>query len=211
MHIGHAAVPTRKVSGKRVELAVDGDHARDVADWGRTGRTSPVDLSASDDDAGVGAAPGSLSSGLSARDEQWGHEGRGGPRARPFAPTEGLASLVHHTKTYMASQALRKCVLTATCLRRMVNRSHFNPPCNCSGLYTGVRSKPSCFMVLCCLQAATQSGTDCMHCNFMQPLHLWTSCATQEYLSQVADGSCSAPHYGPVAAVPSIRNATAAP
>lgn len=92
-----------------MELAVDGDHARDVADWGRTGQDSPVDLSASDDDGAPEGAGASLSSGLSARDAEWGAGGHGGPRARPFGPAEGLASLVHHTKTYMASQALRKC------------------------------------------------------------------------------------------------------
>lgn len=104
----HAAAPAPIVTGKTVELAVNDDHARDVAEWGRTGAASPVDLSASDDEAAGGQAAASLSSGLSARDEQWGQDGRGGPRARPFGPAAGLASLVHHTKTYMASQALRK-------------------------------------------------------------------------------------------------------
>lgn len=114
----HAA---SKRKGRTVELAVDGDHARDVADWGRTGQHSPVDLSASDDDGEPGGGGASMSSGLSARDAQWGADGRGGPRSRPFGPAEGLASLVHHTKTYMASQALRKCAPITGCHHDFIN------------------------------------------------------------------------------------------
>lgn len=87
---------------RTVELATDNDRG-DVADWGRTGELSPVDLS----ENGEGAE--SMSSGLSHRDREWSPEGRGGPRARPFGASEGLASLVNTTKTYMASQQLRKC------------------------------------------------------------------------------------------------------
>jgi hypothetical protein len=83
------------------------DDRGDVADWGRTGEQSPVDLSANGED------DKSMSSGMSPRDREWSPEGRGGPRARVFGPAEGLASLVHHTKTYMASQQLRKCACSS--------------------------------------------------------------------------------------------------
>jgi len=68
----------------------------DVAAWGRTA----VDPDANSDQQ-------SMSSGLSARDQEW-SPGKGGMRPRPFDQQKGLASFVHHTKQYISSQQHRK-------------------------------------------------------------------------------------------------------
>lgn len=93
-------------SNRRVEMATDNDVDNDVADWGHT----QVDSQADDSDG----APHSLSSGLSARDQEWG-QGRGGPRPRKFDVENGVSSLVHHTKQYVSAQRLRKCASCLNC------------------------------------------------------------------------------------------------
>lgn len=96
---------------KSVELPLDDDRG-DVADWGRTGKEEPADLS--------GSEHHSMSSGMSPREQAWGAAGVSGPRVRAFSADQGVESLVHHTKKFVDSQKLRKCGPLSVLLRKDV-------------------------------------------------------------------------------------------